>query len=169
MPFQSIAWPELDGVPCVTHFRHAPLDAGVLQERTTPARTAVSFEAIRGKVFERLSRVFLERTKRFARGTRFRREGRAPYLQLLHLLALSQQWSLNVDQAVAANPGLSGSITQIVEKGYLEELIRRDDELTAVLHFDAASRILSAEDAVHLLPPQHLLVQIPAGGWVPHY
>jgi hypothetical protein len=124
----------------------ACLDSGVLGHQDPPFRTAVSFEAIRGKVYERLSRVFLERTMRFARGTRFRREGRAPYLRLLHLLAMSQQWSLNTDQAVAANPGLSGSITQIVEKGYLEELIRGDTELAAVLHFDPDSRILSVED-----------------------
>src|SRR5262249_8659633 len=92
----------------------------------------------------------LERTKRFARGTRFRREGRAPYLRLLHLLALSQEWSLNVDQAVAANPGLSGSITQIVEKGYLEDLISDDPELTDILHFDTDSRILSVEDPQYI-------------------
>lgn len=128
----------------------ACLDGGVLEECTTPTRTAVSFEAVRGKVFERLSRTFLERTKRFARGTRFRREGRAPYLQLLHLLALSQEWSLSVDQAVAANPGLSGSITQIVEKGYLEELINKDAVLADILHFDAATRILSVEDPQYI-------------------
>src|SRR6266436_9389912 len=68
----------------------------------------------------------------------------------LHLLALSEEWSLSVDQAVAANPGLSGSITQVVEKGYLEELISKDEELAAVLHFDAATRILSVEDPQYI-------------------
>ncbi len=62
------------------------------------------------------------------------------------MLAKSQEWSLNIDQVVAANPGLSGSITQVVEKGYLADLITKDDELTAVLHFDSQSRILSVED-----------------------
>jgi hypothetical protein len=128
----------------------ACLDAGVLEELATARTTSVSFEAIKGKVFERLSRTFLERTKRFARGTRFRREGRAPYPRLLHLLAQSQEWSLSVDQAVAANPSLSGSITQIVEKGYLQELINGDAELTAVLHFDPATRILSVEDPQYI-------------------
>jgi hypothetical protein len=122
------------------------LDAGVLEQSVEPVLTAVSFEAVRGKVFDRLSRTFLERTKRFARGTRFRREGRAPYLRLLHLLAESEEWSLNTDHAVAAHPGLAGSITQIVEKGYLEEFIAGDAELSSVVHFDASSRILSVED-----------------------
>ena len=73
----------------------------------------VSFEAVRGKVFDRLSSLF-ERTKRFARGTRFRREGRAPYLWLLHLLAQSQEWSLSIDQAIAASLAhVAGSITGI--------------------------------------------------------
>jgi hypothetical protein len=92
----------------------------------------------------------MERTKKFARGTRFRREGRAPYLRLLHWLATSQEWSLNIDQAIAAHPGLAGSITQIVEKGYLEELIKSDDEMAAVLHFDHNSRILSVEDPQYM-------------------
>lgn len=103
-----------------------------------------------GKVFDRLSRSFLERTKRFARGTRFRREGRAPYLRLLHWLATSDQWSLTIDQAVTSNPGLAGSITQIVEKGYLRDFINGDAEITAVLHFDSDSRVLTVEDPQYI-------------------
>jgi len=126
------------------------IDAGVLEEQAHHRVTGVSFESTRGKVFDRLSRSFMERTKRFARGTRFRREGRAPYLRLLHLLAQSQEWSLSIDQVVAAHPALSGSITQIVEKGYLADLIAKDEELTAVLHFDSQSRILSVEDPQYI-------------------
>src|SRR5690606_39143076 len=110
----------------------------------------VSFEATRGKVHERLARTFMERTKRFARGTRFRREGRAPYLNLLHLLAMSEEWSLPIDRALMMKPELSGSITQIVEKGYLEELIAKDPELQAVLHFDAGARQLTVEDPQYI-------------------
>jgi hypothetical protein len=122
------------------------IDAGILQEQVALTTTTVSFEAVKGKVYERLARSFMDRTIRFAKGTRFRREGRAPYLKLLHWLALTEQWSLNIDQAIAANPGLAGSITQIVEKGYLAQLITNDEEVRAVLHFDEASHILSVED-----------------------
>lgn len=124
----------------------ACLDAGILEEQHPASQTTVSFEAIRGKVHERLARTFSERTKRFCRGTRFRREGRAPYLRLLHLLAQSQEWSLSINQAIAANPGLSGSVTQIVEKGYLAALIDNDEELRSILHFDPTTRMLSVED-----------------------
>lgn len=126
------------------------IDAGVLEDQHERRATTVSFEATRGKVFDRLSRSFMERTKRFARGTRFRREGRAPYLRLLHLLAQSEEWSLNIAQVVAAHPALSGSVTQIVEKGYLAGLIQSDSELAAVLHFDPESRILSVEDPQYI-------------------
>lgn len=52
----------------------------------------------------------------------------------------------SIDQAIAANPGLSGSITQVVEKGYLVDLIRNSQDLQAVLHFDTTTRMLSVED-----------------------
>lgn len=122
------------------------LDANILSTANTRVRTEVSFESVKGKVHDRLARTFHERTKRFCRGPRFRREGRAPYLRLLHLLAQSQEWTLPVDQVIAANPNLAGSISQIVDKGYLESHIERDEELTAVLHFDSTTNMLSVED-----------------------
>jgi hypothetical protein len=124
----------------------ACLDASILAAQPQRVTTSVSFEAARGKVFERLSRTYLDRTMRFARGPRFRREGRAPYLHLLHLLAQSEEWSLSIDQAIASNPGLAGSMTQITEKGYLEQFIEQNDEFTAVMHYDSSSRVLSVED-----------------------
>ena len=122
------------------------VEAGVLERCPETVVTEVSFEAVGGKVQEKLSRTFAERTARFAKGTRFRRAGRAPYLNLLHLLATSDDWSLSVSDANVRAPELSGSIAQIVEKGYLAELIRADPELSAVLHFDDAPRVLSVED-----------------------
>ncbi len=124
----------------------ACVDGQILEAPASKLVSKVSFESVRGRVYERLSRTFLDRTKLFCRGTRFRREGRAPYLRLLHLLAQSKEWSLSIDQAIAANPGLSGSVTQIVEKGYLHDLIEKSDDLRSVLHFDPTTRMLSVED-----------------------
>jgi hypothetical protein len=53
------------------------LDSGILQQQKERLATQISFELTRSKVFDRLSRTFLERTQKFSRGTRFRREGRA--------------------------------------------------------------------------------------------
>jgi hypothetical protein len=122
------------------------LDAGVLAEQDQTFTTGTSFELTKGKVFERLSRVFLARTRKFSQGTRFRREGRAPYLNLLMLLANSGDWSLSVYQAMLRSPDLRGSITQIIEKGYLSQLIDSDSELGAVVHYDARARTLTIED-----------------------
>lgn len=126
------------------------LDASVLERQLAKKETAVSFEATKGKVQDRLARTFSEPTKRFARGTRFRREGRAPYLNLLHLLAMSDEWSLSIDDALMKKPELSGSITQIVEKGYLAELIGKDAELARIFHFDSSARLLTIEDPQYI-------------------
>ena len=122
------------------------LDSGILEEQADSVVTRVSFELTRAKIFERLSRVFRERTQRFGRGTRFRREGRAPYLHLLYWLAKCEDWSMSLSRSIRENPNLAGSVTQIVEKGYLEDLISRDPEISAVLHFDPTSRYLTVED-----------------------
>jgi hypothetical protein len=122
------------------------LDSGILEQQQDPVITQVSFELTRGKIFERLSRVFLERSQRFARGTRFRREGRAPYLHLLYWLAKSDDWSMSLSRAIRENPALAGSVTQIVEKGYLRDLVNGDADIAAVLHYDSTSRYLTVED-----------------------
>lgn len=122
------------------------IDSGILERQVDRLVTRVSFELTRGKVFERLSRTFLERTQTFAQGTRFRREGRAPYLHLLYWLAKCDEWSLSVNRAIRENQALRGSVTQIVEKGYLLDLVRGNADIAAVLHYDPTSRQLSVED-----------------------
>lgn len=119
---------------------------GILEESNDFKELCTSFELIRGRVFERLARTFRERTERFVRGTRFRREGRAPYLHVLHWLGVSEDWSLAIDKAILQHPEHRGSITQIAEKGYLADLIDRDPEIAAVLHYDPRARLLTIED-----------------------
>jgi hypothetical protein len=126
------------------------LDSGILEEQEKEYATRVSFELVRGKVFDRLSRTFMERTRKFAQGTRLRREGRAPYLHLLYWLAASDEWTLSVDKAIRTNPELRGSVIQIVEKGYLQELIESDSDIAAVLHYDPISRLLTVEDPQYI-------------------
>ena len=108
--------------------------------------TEISFERIVGNVYERLARTFRERTEKFVRGTRFRSEGRAPYLHLLYWLASSTDWSLSIRKAIRDHGELRGSISQIADKGYLAGLIESDPELAAVLHFDQRSQLLTVED-----------------------
>ena len=125
---------------------HTCIETGILEEKDSCVATKASFEAIKGKVFDDLSRTFLNRTQNFARGTRFRREGRAPYLHLLYWLANSDEWSLSIEQAIRRHPELRGSVLAVVEGGHLENLISSDLEISAVLHFDPNSRVLTVED-----------------------
>lgn len=122
------------------------LDSGILEEQRGSGATQVSFELTRAKIFDKLARVFLDRTQRFARGTRFRRAGRAPYLHLLYWLARSDDWSMSLTRSIRENPSLAGSVTQIVEKGYLRDLVNGDADISAVLHYDPTSRYLTIED-----------------------
>jgi hypothetical protein len=122
------------------------IDASILERQNNVVTTKVSFEMIRGKVFDRLSRTFRDRTQRFAQGTKLRPEGRAPYLHLLYWLAKCDAWSLSVSRALRENPSLRGSVTQIIEKGYLAELVAKDKDISSVLHYDSQSRELTVED-----------------------
>ncbi|ERN41595.1 ATPase family protein associated with various cellular activities (AAA) [Rubidibacter lacunae KORDI 51-2] len=122
------------------------INAEIFEEQADRTEVNTSFELIRGKVFERLARTFRQRAERFARGTRFRREGRAPYLHLLHWLGISDDWSLSIDKAIREHPQHRGSIGQIADKGYLNDLISGDEEIAAVLHYDERARLLTVED-----------------------
>ena len=75
-----------------------------------------------------------------------RREGRAPYLHILHWLSNGDEWSLQLDIALARNQDQRASVGQIIEKGYLQSFLKDNPELDAVLHYDPATRILTIED-----------------------
>ncbi len=57
--------------------------AGILEARAELKLAEVSFESVRADVSERLANVFQGRYERFCRGTKLRKEGRAPYLHIL--------------------------------------------------------------------------------------
>lgn len=69
-----------------------------------------------------LRRIFFAPTIAFARGSKLRREGRAPYLHILRWLSEESDWSLDLRQAVRIRPEHRGSVGQVVEKGYLESM-----------------------------------------------
>jgi hypothetical protein len=48
------------------------------------------------------------------------------------------------------NPELRGSVIQIVEKGYLKDLVEGDPDVAAVLHYDSNSRLLTVEDPQYI-------------------
>jgi hypothetical protein len=110
--------------------------------------TQLSFEQVKSDVWERLSRTFHIRIKAFCLGTRQRTDGRAPYLHVLKWLAESEDWSLSTRDAIREHPQLRGSVGQIVEKGYLEQLISGNTELDATVNFDGKQ--LTIEDPQYI-------------------
>lgn len=106
----------------------------------------ISFELVKSQVLDELYRKFFEIARKFATGPRLRREGRAPYLHLLYWLADSKEWSIQLDQIMATHPDQKGSISQLVEKGYLENHIKDNEDVANILHYDTQTHILNVED-----------------------
>jgi hypothetical protein len=63
------------------------LTAEITERQEVHKNAKVSIEAVKDLVISELGRTFKDRTLHFARGKRFRRAGRAPYLHLLRWLA----------------------------------------------------------------------------------
>ncbi len=130
--------------------REVCLAAGVLEKQQDRTTTNVSFEAISANVWDRLAMSFQKRTEQFCRGTKLRREGRAPYLHILNWLATGDSWTLDLRDAIRRNARLRGSVGQVVDKGFLQDLVERSDNIRAVLHYDEFSEQLTVEDPQYL-------------------
>lgn len=126
--------------------REVCLQAQVLECANPQRVLQVSFPGVRSKVWERLGLAFRERCERFCRGSKLRREGRAPYLHILNWLASCSEWTLSLRDAIRQHSQLRGSVGQVVEKNYLRDLINNDAEIRDVLHFDERSEQLTVED-----------------------
>jgi hypothetical protein len=120
--------------------------AGLLESSLERVDTAVSFESIKADVWDRLSQVFRARSEKFCRGTKIKKEGRAPYLHILRWLAEGLEWTLPLRDAIRIHTGMRGSVTQVVDKGYLQQLVASDKDISDVLHYDPESAQLTVED-----------------------
>jgi hypothetical protein len=123
------------------------LTAGVTSTAPVRADLNTSFELVRERVLDRLAGLFYKRAEVFAKGKKLRREGRAPYLQILRWLAESDDWTIDLDREMAKNSRLRGSVGQVVDKGHLENhLSEQDETLGGLLHYDPQARVLAVED-----------------------
>ncbi len=130
--------------------REVCLAANILEHQEPQRHTDVSFEAIVANVWDRLGASFRKRTEQFCRGTKLRKEGRAPYLHILNWLATGESWTLDLRDAIRRNSTLRGSVGQVVEKGFLHDLVENNEEIRAVLHYDDFSKQLTVEDPQYL-------------------
>ena len=125
---------------------HTCLDAGILAAQPHRRQTTISFPDVKARVFETLARRFQTRTQEFAKGSRLRREGRAPYLHLLYWLGTSDEWTLSLDKAQVRYPDFKGSLTQIIEKNYLVDLLSAVPQIADVVHYEVRNHLLTVED-----------------------
>lgn len=130
---------------------------GILESQPQEKEINVSIQLIKEKVLDEFSRVFYRKAKAFAVGTRLRREGRAPYLHLLYWLSSSEDWTIQLDDIIRLYPDQKLSISQVVDKGFLENLINESDDIRDVIHYDSGSRILTIEDPKFMFYIQNLL------------
>jgi hypothetical protein len=120
-------------------------------------------------VMNDLARQFRDVAVSFARGSKLRREGRAPYLHILRWLADSNEWSLDLSDALRTHPEQRGSVSQVMEKGYLAALLRGDDKglpLSDYFHFEPSTAILSVEDPKLIFYLKNLVWRLHARSWV---
>jgi hypothetical protein len=125
---------------------HTCIRANILKTKIAPVKTTESYESVKGHVMSLLARSFHETAISFSRGTRLRREGRAPYLHLLYWLSQSKSWSINADREADRHPEQRGSVSQVITKGFLLDLINASEDIQRVLHFDSVSSTLVVQD-----------------------
>jgi hypothetical protein len=122
------------------------LKSGVLRRQASLVRTTESFESVKDKVMKELHGKFHDVAVMFCRGTKLRREGRAPYLHILSWLSQSPNWSINLDREIDKHPTQRGSVSQVVSKGYLASLLKGNTLFESALHFDKSNKTLVAQD-----------------------
>lgn len=96
-----------------------------------------------------LARQFKEAAVTFARGSKIRREGRAPYLHILRWLSETDEWSIDLSDAVNVHPDMKRSVEQVIDKGYLKALLsdpEKSDLFSPYFHYEPSTTVLSVED-----------------------
>ena len=117
----------------------------------------VSLPSIREAVLADLTPRFFPLARDFATGNKLRREGRAPYLNLLRWLSLTPEGALDTKEAIAANPQLKGSVSQVIEKGHLNTLLSSSPQIAELIHFESSTDLLTTEDPKFLYFIRHLI------------
>lgn len=125
---------------------HTCIWSNVLKTVATHISTSKSYESVKAHVMIALARSFHDTTIAFCRGTKLRREGRAPYLHLLYWLSQSKNWTINAHRETDRHPEQRGSVSQVVTKGYLADLIKSSPDIQRVLYFESNNGTLVAQD-----------------------
>ncbi|WP_225849304.1 TIR domain-containing protein [Streptomyces sp. HPF1205] len=123
----------------------ACVQAEVLEKPDGVVEVGTSYAAIQRRVVARQRERFGDVVRSFARGTKFRPGGRAPYLHILRWLAESDSWSISIQDEMRKHPTEKASVGLVSDRGYLENLANSEG-ISEILHFDPDTRILSVEN-----------------------
>jgi hypothetical protein len=121
------------------------LEAEVTEAPNEHHVLATPYTTVKRKVMERQELRFGGPVMSFVRGTHFRPGGRANYLHILSWLKDADTWSIALPEEMARHPTEKASVSQVVEKGYLQNLTGIE-EISKILHYDATTKVLSVED-----------------------
>lgn len=135
----------------------ACLQGKVLETQHQNTQINVSLPSMREAVLRDLSPRFFSIARDIATGNKLRREGRAPYLHLLRWLAGTSEGALDTKEAIAGNPALKGSVSQVIDKGHLNTLISSSEGISNLIHFDTKSELLTTEDPKFLYFIRHII------------
>lgn len=124
---------------------NACVSAGVLERPELPTVVDTPYSAVQRSVVARLRERFGDTVRSFARGAKIRPGGRAPYLHILRWLAESENWSIDIADEMRRHPSEKTSVGVVLERGYLEAQAGLPN-ISALLHFDPDTSILSVED-----------------------
>ena len=67
-------------------------------------------------------------------------------MHILYWLASSDEWTLSLDKAKFRHADFKGSLTQIIEKNYLVELLAALPQAADVIHYEQRNHLLTVED-----------------------
>ncbi|WP_395658417.1 TIR domain-containing protein [Nocardioides sp.] len=123
----------------------ACLEAGIIERPDEKTPIPTPYASIQRRVVGRQKERFGDAVKAFARGTKFRPSGRAPYLHILRWLAESASWSIHIPDEMRMHPTEKASVGVVRDRGYLASLCDQPD-IAKLLHFDPDTDILSVED-----------------------
>lgn len=123
----------------------ACLEADVIERPESRTPVSTSYASVQRRVVGRQKERFGDAVKSFARGTKFRPGGRAPYLHILRWLAESESWSIHIPDEMRKHPNEKASVGVVHDRGYLANLCAQPD-IGKLLHFDPDTDMLSVED-----------------------
>jgi hypothetical protein len=123
----------------------ACIEAGVLEQPLQHTEIDTSYTAVQRKVVQRQKERFGAAVKSFARGTKFRPSGRAPYLHILRWLADAESWSIHIPDEMRKHPNEKASVGVVRDRGYLASLCAQE-AIAKLLHYGEDTDLLSVED-----------------------